>query len=184
MLNNNPKTIALFGGSFDPPHIGHVAVVKAVLNFKDIDKVVIMPTFLNPFKSKSHASAQTRLEWLRKIFASYKNVEINSFEVNQAKKISTIVSVKHLLKKYKKIYLVIGADNLSSLNKWDSYEELKKLVTFVVASRDNIDIPGNFLKLEVNEDISSSTLREEFDVYKLPKECALEISKNYKEKNE
>lgn len=184
MLNNNPKTIALFGGSFDPPHIGHVAVVNAILNFKEIDKVVIMPTFLNPFKSKSHVSAQTRLEWLRKIFASYENVEINSFEVNQAKKTSTIISVKHLLKKYKKIYLVIGADNLGSLHKWDKYEELKRLVTFVVAYRDDIEIPENFLKLEVNENISSSSLRKNFDISKLPKECALEISEYYKENNE
>ena len=45
-------TIALFGGSFDPPHIGHEAVVKALKDFKEIDKIIIMPTFLNPFKSK------------------------------------------------------------------------------------------------------------------------------------
>jgi nicotinate-nucleotide adenylyltransferase len=184
MLNNTPKTIALFGGSFDPPHIGHKAVVKAILDFTDIDKVVIMPTFLNPFKSKSHAPAEIRLKWLKKIFGPYKSVEINSFEVNQAKKISTIISVEHLLKKYKKIYLVVGADNLASLHKWDRYEELKKLVTFVVACRDNIDIPDDFIKLEVNEAISSSTLRENFDISKLPKECALEIIEYYKENNE
>lgn len=184
MQNNDPETIALFGGSFDPPHIGHEAVVNAVLGFKDIEKVVIMPTFLNPFKTKSHASAELRLKWLKKIFKAYPKVEINDFEVKHAKKISTITSVKHLLKKYKKIYLVIGADNLSSLKKWDRYDELKDLVTFVVACRDNIDVPSDFLKLDVNEDISSTKLRESFDISKLPKECALEISEFYKEKNE
>ncbi|MFA6195751.1 MAG: nicotinate (nicotinamide) nucleotide adenylyltransferase [Sulfurimonas sp.] len=178
------ETIALFGGSFDPPHIGHEAIVKALLDFKDIEKVVVMPTFLNPFKQQSHASAQIRVQWLEKIFSSYKSVEIDDFEVNQAQKVSTIISVKYLLQKYKKVYLVIGADNLSTLGMWDRYEELKKLVTFVVANRDEIEIPNKFLSLNVFEDISSSELREHIDITKLSKECALEISQYYKENNE
>lgn len=178
------ETIALFGGSFDPPHIGHEAIVKALLHFKDVEKVIVLPTFLNPFKQKSHAPAKLRLEWLRKIFSSYKNVEINDFEVNQAQKVSTIVSVKYFLKKYKKIYLVIGADNLLALRTWNQYEELHKLVTFVVVSRDKIEIPDSFLRLDVYEDISSTSLREHLVISKLPKECALEMSKYYKEKNE
>lgn len=175
------ETIALFGGSFDPPHIGHEAVVKALLDFKDVEKVVVMPAFLNPFKQQSHACAQIRLQWLKKIFSSYESVEIDDFEVNQAQKVSTIISVKYLLQKYKKVYLVIGADNLSTLGMWNKYEELKKLVTFVVANRDEIEIPSNFLSLNVFENISSSELREHIDITKLSKECALEISQYYKE---
>jgi nicotinate-nucleotide adenylyltransferase len=178
------ETIALFGGSFDPPHVGHEAIVRALLSFKDVSKVVIMPTYLNPFKQKSHASALMRLQWLKKIFSSLPNVEIDDFEVNQAQKVPTIVSVKYLLKKYKKIYLIIGADNVSSLGMWNAYEELKKLVTVVVVGRDKIDIPKEFLTLDVNESISSSELREHMDISKLPKDCALEISEYYKENNE
>ncbi|NPA59805.1 MAG: adenylyltransferase/cytidyltransferase family protein, partial [Epsilonproteobacteria bacterium] len=59
------ETIALFGGSFDPLHIGHEAIVEALLCKKEIDKVIIMPTFLNPFKTKSFTSAQMRLESLK-----------------------------------------------------------------------------------------------------------------------
>ncbi len=177
------ETIALFGGSFDPPHIGHEAIVKALLNFQDVDKVVIMPTFLNPFKSKSFASSTLRLKWLQEIFASYKNVEIDNYEVQQNKKVPSIISVMYLLQKYKKIYLVIGADNLSSLHKWHRYSELQKLVTFLVVQRDKIEIPNKFLHLDVHEDISSTYLRENLDISKLPKKCALEIIKFYKEKN-
>ena len=178
------ETIALFGGSFDPPHIGHEAIVKALLNFKDVEKVVVIPTFLNPFKQQFHASAQVRIGWLKKIFSSYKNVEIDDFEVNQAQKVSTIVSVKYLLQKYKKVYLIVGADNLSTLGMWDRYEELKELVTFVVVNRNEIEIPNEFLSLNVSENISSSELREHIDITKLSKECALEISQYYKEYNE
>ena len=177
------ETIALFGGSFDPPHIGHEAIVKALLNFKDVQKVVIMPTFLNPFKSKSYASSTLRLTWLQKIFKSCKNVEIDNYEVQQNEKVPSIITVMYLLKKYKKVYLVIGADNLKSLERWHRYNELKELVTFIVVSRDNIDIPDKFLHLDVHENISSTILRENLDISKLPKKCNLEIIKFYKENN-
>jgi len=177
------ETIALFGGSFDPPHIGHKAVVDGVLKIKDVKKVIIMPTFLNPFKTKSHAPAQLRLKWLRDIFSGYKNVEVSSWEVEQNKKVPTIQTVLHLLESYKKIYLVIGADNLSSLKQWDRFEELEKLVSIVVASRDGIVIEENFITLDINHNISSTSLREDIQKAKLPKTCAKEIEKFYKENN-
>ncbi|MDT8339609.1 MAG: nicotinate (nicotinamide) nucleotide adenylyltransferase [Sulfurimonas sp.] len=174
-------TIALFGGSFDPPHIGHEAIVKALREFKDIDKVIIMPTYLNPFKSKFYAPSALRVVWLREIFGEYENVEISEYEVLQKRPVSTIESVKHLLESYKKIYLVIGADNLSCLEKWDRYDELKELVTFMVVPRDNIEIPEQFLRLDVDEKISSTKLRECVEISKLPKKCAKEIYNFYKE---
>ena len=178
------ETIALFGGSFDPPHIAHETVVKEALKIKDVDKVVLMPTFLNPFKSNSCAPSELRLLWLKKIFASYENVEISSYEVDLKTKVSSIDSVKYLLKRYKKIYLIIGADNLKSLHLWDRYDELKSLVTFVVATRDKIKVPDNFLTLKVEDTISSTKLRDDIDSSMLPKVCSKEIIKFYKEKND
>lgn len=176
-------TIALFGGSFDPPHIGHEAVVKALKNFRDIDKIIIMPTFLNPFKSTFHAPAHLRVEWLREIFSGNENIVISDYEVLQNRQVPTIETVEHLLKSYKKIYLVIGADNLAKLHLWKSYERLKELVTFVVVSRENIEIPKEFLTLHVAVDISSTRLREEMEISKLPKKCATQIYNFYKENN-
>jgi len=178
------ETIALFGGSFDPPHIGHIGIVTQLLTIKDIDKVVVMPTYLNPFKSGYHAPAELRLQWLKSIFASSKRVDISSFEVDLQRSVPTIESVKYLLTQYKKIYLVIGADNLNTLCKWANYNELETLVTFIVATRDGIEIPNNFLKLELNEDISSTVLRKNIDIQKIPKISSKEIIKFYKEKNE
>jgi len=178
------KTIALFGGSFDPPHIAHKAIVEALLDFKDVDKVVVMPTFLNPFKTISHASAKLRLKWLNEIFSDHKDVEVSSYEVDQNQKVPSIKTVTHFLKKYKKIYLVVGADNLSSLHKWDSYEKLKKLVSIIVVPRNNIEIDKKFFKLNLDIDVSSTSLRGNIDITKLPSQCAKECEKFYKEKNE
>jgi len=176
------ETIALFGGSFDPPHIAHEALVKALLEIEGIDKVVVMPTYLNPFKSHFFAPSELRLKWLKKIFSDSNKVEVSDFEVRQNKKVPSIESVKHLLKSYKKIYLVIGADNLSSLSKWTSFDELNSLVTFIVASRDSVDIPESYLRLNIDIDVSSTMLREDLDITKLPSKCADEIIKFYQGK--
>ena len=84
------KTIALFGGSFDPPHLGHKAVVDAILSTLDVDEVVVMPAYLNPFKSKVYASGSLRFQWLQKIFSSYKNVKIDDFELTCKQKVPTL----------------------------------------------------------------------------------------------
>jgi len=177
------ETIALFGGSFDPPHVGHIAVIEALKEFSIIDKIIVMPTFLNPFKTQSFASAELRLAWLREIFRGENRVIIDDYEVKQAKKIPSIQSVEYLLKSYKKVYLIVGADSLDSLHKWHKFDVLKDKVTFIITTRDTIMIPENYLRLDVQEDISSTQLRENIDISKLPKTCAQEIAQFYKENN-
>ncbi len=173
-------TIALYGGSFDPPHIGHKAIVEALEELDYIDKIIIMPTFLNPFKSESHAPSELRFKWLKEIFRDFKNVEIDRYEVEQNRQVPTIESVKYLLKTYKNVYLVIGADNLASLEKWNNYQHLKDLVTFIVAPRDNIIVNEKFIQLNVDENISSSELRKNIDISMLPEICAIDIEQYYK----
>jgi len=178
------NNVALFGGSFDPPHLGHEAVVKALVQLKEIDNVVIMPTFLSPFKENSFAPAKLRLRWLKEIFSSFKKVSISSFEVDKNSATPTVITVHHLLKSYDKVYVVIGADNLVSLHKWHSYNELQSLVTFIVATRENIEIPKEFLQLKVDVNISSTQVRKKLDKNKLCSVNAKEIVTYYKEKNE
>jgi nicotinate-nucleotide adenylyltransferase len=177
------KTVALFGGSFDPPHIGHIRVVEALKKLSFIDTIVIMPTYLNPFKSAFAAPASLRVAWLQKIFKWDKKVRVSSFEAQKQRQVPTIESVRMLEKEYDTIYLVVGADNLSSLHRWHRYEELQKKVTFIVATRNNIPIQEGFIQLDIEEDTASSGLRNSMDRTKLPPECAQEIEKYYKEHN-
>jgi len=174
------ETIALYGGSFDPPHIGHKAIIEALEKLDYINKIIIMPTFLNPFKSKSHAPSELRFKWLKEIFKDFKNVKIDRYEVEQNRQVPTIESVRYLLKTYKSVYLVIGADNLHSLKEWNNYEELKNLVTFIVATRDKIMVDKKFIQLKVDEEVSSSTLRDNINISMLPEVCAVEIEQYYK----
>jgi len=189
-------SIAVFGGSFDPPHIGHEEIIQKALQTLDIDTLFVVPTFLNPFKKSFVATSEVRYKWIKKLLLPYKNTEALSYEIEQNRPVPTIETIRYLLKKYDidKIYLIIGADNIPYLNSWKEYNELKKLVHFVVATRDDIKIPKNLQKLNICANISSTKLREK--MYKLhynavllkqylPKSIANDVMKYYtKDKNE
>lgn len=164
--------LAIFGGSFDPVHIAHVKIVEQALKKLEIDKIVVVPTFLNPFKTDYHLEPNTRYELLKKIFLKNKKVEVCDFEIKQNEAVPSIKTVKYLKNLYKpsKIYLIIGADNLKSLEKWYKFEELNSLVEFVIATRDGYidDKLDSYKVLNINIDISSSKLREEFDLNFIP----------------
>jgi nicotinate-nucleotide adenylyltransferase len=172
--------IALYGGSFDPPHLGHVAVVDEALKALDIDKVIVVPAFVNPFKAGTHAPADLRLAWLKAIFEANERVEVSDFEIRQNRAVRSIETVKHFGALYEKIYFIIGADNLATLKQWHRYEELNALVTWVVATRDEIEIEPDFIQLRVDQKISSSALREAIQEQKLPTSVAMSIKNYYK----
>ena len=92
--------IALFGGSFDPPHAGHDAAVRAILSALKPDLLVIMPSFLNPFKKSFSAPPQLRLRWCRALWSDAPHVEVSDYEISQNRSVPTIQSVKFLLEKY------------------------------------------------------------------------------------
>ena len=173
--------IALFGGSFDPPHLGHLEVVRTALETLDIDKLIVVPTFVNPFKAGTHAPAELRFQWLDAIFKDTKNVFVSDFEVKQDRAVKSIETVLHYKTKYEKIYFIIGADNLAELKRWHRFNELDHLVTWVVASRDNTPIEGEYKQLNVAYKISSTELRQNANQEHLPKVVADQIKTYYEE---
>jgi len=174
--------IAFFGGSFDPPHLGHDAIVKMALDALNIDKLIIMPTFINPFKSDFTAPPNLRLKWINSLWGEIPKVEISTFEIEQNRPVPTIESVRFLQSRYdcENFYLIVGADHLATLHMWDEFEELKKRVKFVIASRNHIEIPQNLEKFDININISSSQIRENLDKSAIDGELSNEIIKFYK----
>lgn len=174
--------IALFGGSFDPPHLGHEAVIKNALQSLEIDKLIIMPTFINPFKSRVGASEILRYSWVSTLWGDLERVEICDFEIAQKRPVPSIESVLHLQKLYKpsKFYLIIGADHLNSLSKWHEFKKLSEIVEFVVAKRDEIAVPPHFKTLDTHKDISSSFIRDSLNVDEVCVGVRLEVAQFYK----
>ena len=173
--------LALYGGSFDPPHRGHLFVALKALERLDCDQLIIVPAFRSPFKNSIVADSESRLRWLKKIFAPYPRITVSDFEIKQHRSVYTIETVCHYATLYQKLYLIIGADNLKSLHLWHEYETLKTIVTFVVATRNAIPIPHGMIALVVNEPISSTDFRTSFSPLGLPESIENEITSYYKE---
>jgi nicotinate-nucleotide adenylyltransferase len=177
--------IALFGGSFDPPHIGHEKIVYEVLNSLKIDKFIIAPAFLNPFKTKSHLDPLDRLNLIKELFQENKNIEVTDFEIKRNKATPTIETIRYIKKIYnpKKIYLIIGADNIKSLYLWQDFDKLKQSVTFISISRDGYEEKNDiiqFINIKIDINISSTTLRENLDLRYIPKKIEQKVKELWK----
>lgn len=177
--------IAIFGGSFDPPHIGHEAIIHEACECLDVDKVFVVPTFLNPFKSGSMFDASDRLALIKKLFENETKVEICDYEVVQNKAVTTVETVEYLNTRFtpSKIFLIVGADNFKSIHTWNNYEKLNYLVEFVVAKRACTQEDFKHIKLlDINIDISSTQLRETLNIEYIPKTIQNDVKKIWQEK--
>ena len=157
------ESIAIFGGSFDPPHKGHQLIVSKAVASLDIDRLILVPAYLNPFKQSSLAPADLRLQWCQTLFDPLEKVSVSDYEILQGKSMYTADTVKHFQNLYDVKYLIIGSDNLESLTKWHQYEWLDRQITWVVATRKDssfeTSILGSYIKLELDEEISSTHIR-------------------------
>jgi nicotinate-nucleotide adenylyltransferase len=165
-LVNRPKpTVAIFGGSFDPPHAGHQKIVQKAIETLEIDELLIVPAYLNPFKTSSLAHARQRLDWCHRIFDGIPGVHVDDYEIRQGKSTTTSQSVKHFSQTYDVKYLIIGADNLSTLTKWHAFEWLNDTVTWVIVPREGYALETDMLRswqlLALHSDASSTRIREE-----------------------
>jgi len=171
--------IAIFGGTFDPVHEGHIEIVKKALKNLDIDRLIIIPNYLNPLKHQFSAPPKLRLKWLKEVFKDFNKVEVSDFEIKKNRPVFSIETVKH----FKPKYFIIGSDNLKTLDKWKNINGLLKLTEFVVAKRGEID--KNLLKrynikkiIDVDIPISSTEIRNCNFKY-LPKKIEKEIKEFY-----
>ena len=175
--------IAVFGGSFDPLHKGHETIINKALESLEIDKLILIPTYLNPFKTTSHFDAQTRLDLLKKNFISNEKIIICDYEVKQNRSVSTYETINYLMSIYnlEHIYLIMGSDNYKSLHLWHNSEALQKLVEVVVATRDGFlnEDYGTIRTLKVEVDISSTQLRNNLNLNYIPKKIKEDVKKLY-----
>ena len=178
--------IAVFGGSFDPPHIGHEQIVNLALQELKVDKLLMIPTFLNPFKDSFHLSPNKRFELLQELFKENKKVEICDYEILQNKKTTTFETISFLKNNYKidTIYLIIGADNLKNIHLWYNFLELRELVSFVVVTRDGIELTNDYVKptyLQLDIDASSTVLRKNMNFDLIPENLKKKVKEIWKQ---
>ncbi len=127
--------IGILGGSFDPPHKGHLAISKeAVKKFK-LKKIIWAITKKNPFKKKSSLSLSERIKFCKKIIEKKSLIKVKFYE-DKIKSNKTINLINYIGKnKQNEIYFLMGADNLIYFHKWDKWKTISQKCKIVVFDR-------------------------------------------------
>ncbi|MBC8326832.1 MAG: nicotinate (nicotinamide) nucleotide adenylyltransferase [Verrucomicrobia subdivision 3 bacterium] len=163
------QRIGLFGGTFDPVHLGHTMVAQAALAEVRLDRLFIIPAAQSPFKPEQTAApAVARLEWLRLAFADEPHCEIDAQEIEREGVSFTIDTVRNYAARFPEaeLFYLIGADHVPTLPEWREAAALADAVTFVVVPRAGepaVEFPPSFRGTMLRGEpmaISSSDLRE------------------------
>lgn len=152
---------AIYGGTFDPFHMGHVYCIQTIFEKTNIEQVFIVPNNQNPLKDGGESpSAEQRLEMVRVGVQDIEQVQVDDQEVVRGGKSYTIDTVKNYRKDYdaEQLFLVLGLDQFYQLPEWKDHEKLLEECNFLVVSR-----PGNMLPMS-KDDIPEG-IREHIDVF-------------------
>ena len=141
------QRLAFFGGSFDPPHLAHVAVANAARQALQLDRVLFAPVGLQPLKpTGASASFEDRVAMTRLAIANHPGFDISladapkPFSVHPNFTFDTLTSLRGSLPKNSQLFLLIGADSFRTLYHWHRAAELPFLANLIVASRPNEDL--------------------------------------------
>ena len=153
-----------FGGTFNPPHLGHLKIAEFCL--KQCDLFLFIPTNKSPFKLNQNIISPThRLNMLNLLIQNNEKIKLEPFEIENDEISYTYKTVKYIKNKYNpsELAMVIGADNLTTLNKWKNIEYIYSNCNIVCFNRDNnlINKKNNKIKFinSFNVQISSSQIK-------------------------
>jgi nicotinate-nucleotide adenylyltransferase len=182
------KKIAILGGTFNPPHIGHLIIASEVQSQLNVDEVWFMPNQEPPHKESTiGVNSSQRLEMVRRAVADNPLFKIQTIELERSGRSYTFDTMKLLTEKYDyDFYFIIGADMIEYLPKWYKIEELLNFVTFVGVNRPDYDNQTDYpiILLDVpNIEVSSCMIREKLKLgknirYFVPKAVRKYIEEN------
>ncbi|HJO21682.1 MAG TPA: nicotinate-nucleotide adenylyltransferase [Candidatus Marinimicrobia bacterium] len=186
----------IFGGTFDPPHIGHLLIAQTIIESENFDRLIFVPANISPAKQgKDISSSKKRLDMLNLALTNNDNFEISDFEISKGDISYTIDTItdfsKNLGVEKKDLYFLMGSDTLGEFHHWKDPKEIMSLCNIIVAIRPGFtpsDIPQwvldevHFANIPQFE-ISSTNIRKRWKNgktirYMVPKEVWDYINKN------
>ncbi len=156
--------IGILGGTFNPPHVGHLVLAQEFVENFGLDKIFFIPTNVSPHKEIESVNVADRLEMIKLAVAGNNCFEVLDLEIKRKGVSYTIDTIKELKKKYQgqEFYLIIGSDLANDFSNWKDYEEIKKIVKVVVACRKSFPLKekDDFILSDVTQiEVSSSKIR-------------------------
>src|SRR5690625_2398237 len=148
------KRVGILGGTFDPPHLGHLIIAEEVRQALELDEVWFIPSYTPPHKDDAKASPEDRVRMVELAIKSNPDFKVNTIELERRGNSYTFDTITLLKDIHPSVgfYFIIGADMVEYLPKWHKIDELIRLVHFVGVKRSgyklvsafpiaNIDVP-------------------------------------------
>lgn len=182
------KKIGILGGTFDPPHIGHLIIANEVREYMELDEIRFMPNNVPPHKTKTSTTNRERFDMLTLAIGTNPYLNIDTIEWERTGPSYTIDTIK-LMKEREgdsEIYFIIGADMIEYLPKWKDIDELSQLVRFIGVRRPGYSTETSYpVKLvDIPEiAVSSSWIRSKISKGKTINYLVPEAVKLYIEEN-
>ena len=135
LFKKNYNKIGILGGTFDPPHQGHLYISKVALKKLSLKKILWVITKKNPLKNKPYLKLKERIKLSKKITRKSKKISIKYFD-DKIKSTNTFNLLNYIKKKTKAdLFFLMGADNLKKFHKWKNWKQIAKLAKIVVLPR-------------------------------------------------
>ena len=157
------KKIGIYGGSFDPIHHGHLILAREAREALNLEKIIFVPAALSPFKAlPAVAIGGMRLKMLHAAIEGEEGFGIDDCELRRPPPSWTIDTVLEIQKRETnaEIYLLIGEDTVATLDHWRRFDELNKLVRFLVLDRTGSQTRSDYQIVRRKIDISATDVRK------------------------
>ncbi len=132
------KKVGIFGGTFDPVHLGHLRAAEEIRRILGLEKIYFIPSAIPPHKKQTKTTpSKDRLKMLEVALDPYPYFDISTYEIEKATTSYTIETLQHFTLKYPDIefYFIVGSELFSYIDTWKNYNDLFKLASFVVIER-------------------------------------------------
>jgi nicotinate-nucleotide adenylyltransferase len=140
-MKTGDKKYALFGGSFDPPHLGHMAIAKACREQLELDEVIWVPNARNPMRRRAKVGATERLQMCQIMTDQVVGMAVSDIEVSRSGPSYTLDTVEEfLMVQPGQIWIIMGADSLGTFLEWKEPYKLARLARLAVCVRPGTDL--------------------------------------------
>jgi nicotinate-nucleotide adenylyltransferase len=134
--------VGIFGGTFDPIHLGHLITAQSVKEIRDLEKIIFIPAHISPHKTDAKPSSpEDRLNMIKFAVENIPFFDCSEIEIKKGGISYTVDTLKALKKKYEKLELIIGYDNIFSFHTWKEPDEIFKLADVIVLKRKSSQPP-------------------------------------------
>ncbi|WAC08190.1 MAG: nicotinate-nucleotide adenylyltransferase [Thermodesulfobacteriota bacterium] len=138
-LQTEKERIGLFGGTFNPIHVGHLRAAEEIHEFFHLDKIIFIPARIPPHKTeKAIIAPDHRLNMVKLAIQDNPRFEVSNFEIQRDSKSYSIITIEHFQKKLglnTSLFFLMGMDAFLEINTWKDFSQLFSLTNFIIMSR-------------------------------------------------